>query len=101
MIFEYKSPAIVNQDFQYKSMKITSRGAMLKKSVEIESHLIIAPSVPSKDLLIIYTEWFEPSGDCVTVLNKEDHDWYFVKTSDDKEGFVPRSHLWQATCSPG
>ena len=45
VIFEYKSPAIVHQDFQYKSMKITSRGAMLKSSVEIESHLIIAPSV--------------------------------------------------------
>lgn len=37
----------------------------------------------------------------MTVLNKDDHDWYYVKTSDDKEGFVPRSHLWQATCSPG
>ncbi|XP_067947507.1 SH3 domain-containing protein Dlish-like [Watersipora subatra] len=39
-------------------------------------------------------------GDCVTVLNKDDHDWYYIQASNGTEGFVPRSYLWQATWAP-
>lgn len=37
----------------------------------------------------------------MTVLNTDDHDWYYIRTADGTEGFVPRSFLWQATCAPG
>ena len=32
-------------------------------------------------------------GDRVTVLNKDDVDWYWVKTQDGEEGFAPREYL--------
>jgi hypothetical protein len=33
------------------------------------------------------------SGEFVTALNKDDPDWYWVKTRDDAEGFVPSAYL--------
>jgi hypothetical protein len=32
-------------------------------------------------------------GEFVTALNKDDPDWYWVKTRDDDEGFVPSAYL--------
>lgn len=32
-------------------------------------------------------------GERVTVLNKDDADWYWVKTQDGEEGFTPREYL--------
>jgi hypothetical protein len=32
-------------------------------------------------------------GERVTVLNKDDRDWYWVKTHKGEEGFAPRQYL--------
>ena len=32
-------------------------------------------------------------GERVTVLNKDDCDWYWIKTEDGEEGFTPREYL--------
>lgn len=42
-------------------------------------------------------------GEHVTVLNKDDVDWYWVKTDDGREGFIPREYLQpvQATVNSG
>lgn len=43
-------------------------------------------------------------GEFVTVLNREDPDWYWVVRSDGQEGFVPSAFVYpaeaiQSTCS--
>ena len=37
-------------------------------------------------------------GELVVVYNKEDRDWLWVETSDERQGFVPRSYLWPCGC---
>lgn len=63
---------------------------------------------PSGKYLVLHNYYGEQEddtkilkGDCVTVLNKDDKDWYWIQTAEGAEGFVPRNYLWQATCSPG
>lgn len=33
-------------------------------------------------------------GQCVTVLNSDDPDWYWVTRADHKEGFVPQGFIY-------
>ena len=40
-------------------------------------------------------------GEFVTVLNKEDAEWYWVRRSDNQEGFVPRTFVCPAEGQPG
>lgn len=35
-------------------------------------------------------------GEFVTVLNKEDHDWYWIVRTDGQEGFVPSAFVYPA-----
>ena len=35
-------------------------------------------------------------GEFVTVLNREDPDWYWVVRSDGQEGFVPSAFVYPA-----
>ncbi len=35
-------------------------------------------------------------GEFVTVLNKDDPDWFYILRSDSREGFVPSSFLCPA-----
>lgn len=35
-------------------------------------------------------------GDFVTVLNREDPDWYWIVRSDGQEGFVPSGFVYPA-----
>ena len=39
-------------------------------------------------------------GEFVTVLNKDDNDWYWIKRSDNQEGFVPSNYVRQADAIP-
>jgi len=40
-------------------------------------------------------------GEFVTVLNKEDHDWFWIERSDGQEGFVPSAFVYPADVLPG
>ena len=37
-------------------------------------------------------------GELVVVYNKEDKEWFWVETSDGRQGFVPKSYLWPCGC---
>ncbi|XP_043217871.1 SH3 domain-containing protein Dlish-like [Amphibalanus amphitrite] len=40
-------------------------------------------------------------GEFVTVLNKEDHEWFWIERSDGQEGFVPSAFVYPADVLPG
>ena len=40
-------------------------------------------------------------GEFVTVLNREDHDWFWVIRSDGQEGFVPSGFVYPADVIQG
>lgn len=63
---------------------------------------------PSGRYIVLYTfisrdenDLSVERGEFVTVLNKEDPDWYWIERSDGQEGFVPSAFVYPADVLPG
>ncbi|XP_065222110.1 SH3 domain-containing protein Dlish-like [Planococcus citri] len=92
-----------NQNNQQPRISITSSQASLHStsSSQLEIHPFFKD--PSGRFIVLYTfiardenDVSVERGEFITVLNREDPDWYWIIRSDGQEGFVPSGFVYPA-----
>ena len=65
--------------------------------------MISFPKDPSGRFIVLYTfiardenDVSVERGEFVTVLNREDPDWYWIVRTDGQEGFIPSAFVYPA-----
>ncbi|EFA04249.1 SH3 domain-containing protein Dlish [Tribolium castaneum] len=79
------------------------RGAGSPISIRSEPDMLPFSKDPSGRYIVLYTfiardenDVSVERGEFVTVLNKEDPDWYWIVRSDGQEGFIPSGFVYPA-----
>ncbi|XP_050307062.1 SH3 domain-containing protein Dlish [Anthonomus grandis grandis] len=86
-----------------KSKHHQETGAISPVSIQSEPDMIPFQKDPSGRYIVLYTfiardenDVSVERGEFVTVLNREDPDWYWIVRSDGQEGFIPSGFVYPA-----